>query len=892
MPRLLCLLALWVAAFTAAAAQTRTGLSIVAAVSAPQRGWVLVLERETRSVLALNAQTLATERSYPLDTAANPDLWPFELELGADGAQVFVVTGLPAGIVVIDLDSGASRTLTLDENGTSPAPLDLVESAPGRAFVATNDDKAPAEIDLATGVVLRRLEGPGYARRLVLDRDHRRLFARGYFGLTRFDLDGIESPLTKTQQSDRPVSLAPDGQTLWVNGVLTAADTFSAIDAPPFDGLGYGDAGIFGSVDGRAYLPRAYIRGARGVGVVSLPSLAMEGHIRDGCALSFEASHYNLIEAPDGNGLVAWDKQGICVFAKTVQPLPAPGNKPGGQIADVLVDRARLWLAVPERNEVVLLRRDKLDVMRRLSVPGRPTRLVLSADKRRVFVTLAFGSGIAVIDRATLDVDIQRYDFPDDTNGLSDAALMADGRLLALDPLSNRMAVIETTPGYALRWLDLPAEARPYSLTFDAVRAYAYLPGFSNGNVLQRLELADLDNVKLTTFSRLRNGRPLLAHDAYKFSLSANGERMETNTGQVFNPLTRTQVRDFERARIGHLGADNDTYFATQLSAHSSSRTVERIALSSGKTLSTTRLLCAPSRLLYTPHGKQIIGIRDSQVCTDRAATGITPSTRPTSPERIPAPNLLQPLGVGTRLVYDQLGTRFDLRVDGSELRGMPRHVVRVNSLQGTPEFYSSTPEILGLHGFKDLENQVELVIDPPIVLLDADDGPRSRASDRGAGKMYNELRQYVWVNYQFRRELKGYQQVTVPAGTFRALKVDYQLRLFTNRIALDQTLVWSSWYVPGLGSIKELHRGRPAFNLRVIPAVDPDRDGLPFRRDNCPLLRTRNVSDFDRDGAGDACDTDDDADRVPDLRDNCPQRANGNQRDTNFDGIGDACQG
>lgn len=892
MPRLLCLLALWLAAFAAGAAQTRTGLSIVTAVSAPQRGSILVLERDTRSVLALNAQTLATERSYPLDTTANPDLWPFELELGADGTQVFVVTGLPAGIVVIDLDSGASRTLTLDENGTSPAPLDLVEFAPGRAFVATNDDKAPAEIDLATGMVLRRLEGPGYARRLVLDRDHRRLFARGYFGLTRFDLDGIEPPFTKAQQSDRPVSLAPDGQTLWVNGVLTAADTLSAIDAPPFDGLGYGDTGIFGSNDGRAYLPRAHARGARGVGVVSLPSLAMEGHIRDGCALSFDASHYNLIEAPDGNGLVTWDKQGICVFAKTVQPLPAPGNKPGGLITDVLAERARLWLAVPERNEIVLLRRDTLDVLRRLSVPGRPTRLVLSADKRRVFATLAWGSGIAVIDRATLGVEFQRYSFHGDSPGLVDVSLMADGRLLTLDPLYNRMAVIETTPGYALRWLDLPAEAKPFSLTFDAARAYAYYTGFSNGEVLHRLELADLDNVKLTTFRHLRDGKPLLAHDAYKLSLSANGERMETNSGQVFNPLTLTLVRNFERARIGHLGSDNDTYFAIQQGPRWSANTVERIALSSGKALDATRLLCAPSRLLYTQHGKEVIGIRDSQICTDRAATGVTPSTRPATPERIPAPNLLQPLRAGMRLVYEQLGTRFELRVDGSELRGMPRHVVRVNSLQGTPEFYSSTPEVYGLHGFKDLENQVELVLDPPIALLDANDGPRSRASDRGAGKMYNELRQYVWVHYQFRRELKGYQQVTVPAGTFRALRVDYQLRLFTNRISLDQTLVWSSWYVPGLGSVKELHRGRPAYNLAVLPAADPDRDGLPFRRDNCPLLRTRNVSDFDRDGAGDACDTDDDADRVPDLRDNCPLRANGNQRDTNFDGIGDACQG
>lgn len=52
---------------------------------------------------------------------------------------------------------------------------------------------------------------------------------------------------------------------------------------------------------------------------------------------------------------------------------------------------------------------------------------------------------------------------------------------------------------------------------------------------------------------------------------------------------------------------------------------------------------------------------------------------------------------------------------------------------------------------------------------------------------------------------------------------------------------------------------------------LDPDRDGIPSSRDNCPDVANANQSDWDGDRIGNACDPDDDNDGIPDEQDSCP---------------------
>lgn len=63
-----------------------------------------------------------------------------------------------------------------------------------------------------------------------------------------------------------------------------------------------------------------------------------------------------------------------------------------------------------------------------------------------------------------------------------------------------------------------------------------------------------------------------------------------------------------------------------------------------------------------------------------------------------------------------------------------------------------------------------------------------------------------------------------------------------------------------------------------LIDFDDPDGDGLPGSRDNCPTVYNPDQLDTDGDGVGDVCD-------------NCPYTYNPDQTDSQHDGIGDACR-
>lgn len=90
-----------------------------------------------------------------------------------------------------------------------------------------------------------------------------------------------------------------------------------------------------------------------------------------------------------------------------------------------------------------------------------------------------------------------------------------------------------------------------------------------------------------------------------------------------------------------------------------------------------------------------------------------------------------------------------------------------------------------------------------------------------------------------------------------------------------------------------------------LLPAQDPDRDGIPTDgdadvADNCPRDPNERQVDTDCDGLGDACDNcerdanpsqrDTDGDGLGDVCDNCPLHPNPEQEDRDEDGIGDRC--
>ena len=319
---------------------------------------------------------------------------------------------------------------------------------------------------------------------------------------------------------------------------------------------------------------------------------------------------------------------------------------------------------------------------------------------------------------------------------------------------------------------------------------------------------------------------------------------------------------------------------------------VQSFNATTGKPVASRKLSCGSDgvealQMLRGPAPTDVILRGYSQICANNKVTARAPlpGAEVLSSQITDKVSDLFPLHAkASRVFENRLGQRGTERVTASRIQSPGQRVSTLRTIGGELDDYIVGAN-LRLRGFRTPQGQV-LRFAEPLTVLRHDDKLHASYQESNYLIGKNAAGKPVRVPFTMYRTALRYEQVSVPAGKFRALHI---VRNQYTRVGnhLDHRRV-QTWLAPGVGAVKIV--GAAGELVLLSYAVDSDGDGITAQRDNCPTVANPDQLDTDGDGQGDACDLDDDNDQVVDLLDNCPTQVNLDQRDADGNGIGDSC--
>ena len=566
--------------------------------------------------------------------------------------------------------------------------------------------------------------------------------------------------------------------------------------------------------------------------------------------------------------------------APAVAELGTPG-------AALVADSAhrRLFVSLPASEQLAVIDDSSLAVTRRIVVGGQPAGLALRETSGELLIALAAGHGFAVIDGESLTVTRYEFALPPAVPGFDQVADMGHGRVLLYSAAApDQFAVFDESAPRQLQWSAPTVVHQARRLEFDRAQQRLYTTHAGHFVVLDFAVPGA--PVKIVDSAQLSDGSLLTGRALADLRFDPAGQRLVSGDGLLFDPLTLVPGRDLKAGQHSVLSADGHYLFN-----NADDGRVQRRGLRDATEDQGLALACVASEvtsLVVLADGVRVAALADAQVCATVSRAQRRAMLAAAVAPRVPSPLDLFPSHVNAKWTFKK--TR-DGSIETNTIVAaatIDKHPVwKILYADKSYSFRQVTADQASeVRSVFPLEQQTATSVPPNLLVKNTD-----QIGNTYVQSGYVDARQGSAapkkITYRQTRKSVGFTKVKLAFGSVRALRIDYTIAQTYNGETRNGN--GTVWVVPGLGEVQIGATGKPSTVLTDVK-VDPDKDGINAKTDNCLLVKNRNQIDTDHDKSGNACDTDDDADGIPDTVDNCPVISNVAQTDTDNDDIGDSC--
>ena len=566
--------------------------------------------------------------------------------------------------------------------------------------------------------------------------------------------------------------------------------------------------------------------------------------------------------------------------APSVAELGAPG-------AALLADTAhqRLFASLPASDQLAVIDGSSLAVTRRIVLRGQPRGLALRAATGELLVALAAGHGFAVIDSTSLAVTRYEFVLPAGVRGFDQVADMGQGRVLLYSAEAPaQFAVFDGAAPRTLQWAATTVPHQALGLEFDRARQRLYTT--SGGRFVAFDFAVPSAPVLVADSAQLSDGSPLAARSLDELRFDAASQRVVSGDGLVFDPVTLVPWRDLKSGHHSVLSADGRYLFSNAYDGRLQRRGLRDAADDRALSLS-----CAASEvtsLVVLADGASAVALAGAQVCSTLSRAQRRAMLAAVVAVTVPSPLDLFPNHRNAKWTFKK---KSDGSIETSTVVGsatIDKHPVwKILYADKSYSFRQVTAgEASEVRSVFPVNQQTATSVPPNLLVKSTDQIGKSYVQTGYVNAQQGSAAPKK-INYRETRKIVGFSTVKLAFGTFRALRIDYTI--VQTYKGETRTSDGTSWMVPGMGEVQLGTKGKPSTVLTDVN-LDPDKDGINAKTDNCLLVKNVDQLDTDHDKRGNACDQDDDGDGVADTVDNCPLVKNPTQTDTDNNGVGDSC--